>query len=593
MTPEMMIATAAVVLAVYLFATEKLPVDLSAILLMSLLLLSGVITPEEGIAGFSNPATVTVGAMFVLSAGLLRTGAVNSLGDRLAVLSKKSFWLSLAIIMIPIGLISAFVNNTPAVAVFIPIVMTMAREGGTSPSKLLMPLSFASMFGGTCTLIGTSTNILVGSLAAAHGQRPLGMLEFAPLGLVFFAAGSLYMFTFGIRLIPNRRGGEDLTADFAMKDYLTEIVLHTDAKSVGKPLREAPIVKDLDITIVGMRRNGVSLGLPHADTVILGGDELLVRCNIGKIKKLEEREGVSIKSQMQLRERDLRSEDLMLAEAVVAPNSILVGRSLKKIQFRISFGAIVLALRRGGGKVLRENMNSVPLRAGDALLVEVDHEGYERLRRNRAFVMVSEAPVPRYRRSKIATALLIIAGVIASASVGLLPIVVAAVIGAALMVLTRCLSLEEAYDSIDWKIIFLLAGVLTLGMALEKSGMAALIGNLLVDTVGRLGPVAMLSALYLLTSLLTEMMSNNATAALLVPVAIAGAGALGVDARPFLFAIAFAASASFMTPVGYQTNTMIYAAGQYKFTDFMRVGAPLNVLFWILATLLIPRFWPF
>ena len=593
MTLEMLIATAAVILAVYLFATEKLPVDMSAILIMSLLLLSGVVTPEEGISGFSNPATVTVGAMFILSAGLLRTGAVNSLGDRLAALSRRSLWLSLAALMVPVGFLSAVINNTPVVAVFIPIVMTMARVSGTSPSKLLMPLSFASLFGGVCTLMGTSTNILVSSLATAHGQRPMGMLEFTPLGLIFFAAGTLYMFAFGNRLIPNRRGQGDLTENFAMKDYLTEIVLHPDAKSVGKSIREAPIVKDLDVTIVGMRRDGVSLGLPHADTVILGGDELLVRCDIGKIKKLEEREGVSIKSQIQLRDRDLRSEDLMLAEAVVAPGSILVGRSLKKIQFRVSFGAIVLALRRGGGEVLRENMNSVPLRAGDALLVEVDHEGYERLRRHRAFVMVSEAPVPSYRKSKIATALLIIAGVVTSASVGLLPIVVAAILGAALMVLTRCLSLEEAYDSIDWKIIFLLAGVLTLGTALEKSGMAALIGDLMVGSVGRLGPVAMLSALYLVTSLLTELMSNNATAALLVPVAIAGAHSLGVDPRPFLFAIAFAASASFMTPVGYQTNTMIYAAGQYKFTDFMRVGTPLNILFWILATLLIPRFWPF
>lgn len=593
MTIEMMIATAAVLLAILLFATEKLPVDLTAVLLMTILLLTRIITPEEGISGFSNTATVTVGAMFILSAGLLRTGAVNSLGERLAAIGRNSFWLSLGIIMIPIGIISAFINNTPAVAVFIPIVMTMAKEGGTSPSKLLIPLSFASMFGGVCTLIGTSTNILVSSIASTHGLQPLRMFEFTPLGLIFFATGTLYMFAFGIRVIPNRRSSGDLTDTFSMKNYLTEIVLHPDAKSVGKTIREAPIVHDLDITILGLRRNGVSLGLPHADTMILGGDELLVRCNIDKIKKLEEREGVFIKSQLRLRDNDLKTEDLMLAEAVVAPNSILIGRSLRKIQFRVSFGAIVLALRRGGGQVLRENINSIPLRAGDALLVELDHEGFERLRRNRAFVIVSEAAVPRYRKSKILTALLIIAGVITSASTGLLPIVVAAITGAALMILTKCLSLEEAYDAIEWKIIFLLAGVLTLGIALENTGMAAFLGDMLVNTVGRLGPWAMLSVLYLLTSLLTEIMSNNATAVLLVPVAIAGANSLGVDSRPFLFAIAFAASASFMTPVGYQTNTMIYAAGQYRFADFLRVGTPLNVMFWILATLLIPLFWPF
>jgi di/tricarboxylate transporter len=593
MTIEMIIATAAVLLAILLFATEKLPVDLTALLLMSLLLLTNIITPEEGISGFSNTATVTVGAMFILSAGLLRTGAVNSLGERLAAIGKKSFWLSLGLIMIPIGIMSAFINNTPAVAVFIPIVMTMSKESGTSPSKLLIPLSFASMFGGVCTLIGTSTNILVSSMAASHGLPPLRMLEFTPLGLIFFISGTLYMFVFGIRLIPSRRSVGELTDTFAMNNYLTEIVVHPDAKSVGKTIREAPVAQDMDITILGLRRNGVSLGLPHADTMILGGDELLVRCKIEKIKKLEEREGVSIKSQLRLRDADLKTEDLMLAEAVIAPNSILVGRSLRKIQFRVTFGAIVLALRRGGGDVLRENINSIPLRAGDALLVEVDHEGFERLRRNRAFVIVSEASTPRYRKNKILTALLIIVGVIISASIGLLTIVVAAITGAVLMVLTKCLSLEEAYEAIEWKIIFLLAGVLTLGVALEKTGMAAFLGDILVNTVGKLGPWAMLCALYLLTSLLTEMMSNNATAALLVPVAISGANSLGVDSRPFLFAIAFAASASFMTPVGYQTNTMIYAAGQYRFSDFLRVGTPLNILFWILATVLIPVFWPF
>lgn len=593
MTIEMTIVLGVVLLAVVLFATEKLPVDLVAILVMGILLLSGIITPEEGISGFSNTATVTVGAMFILSAGLFRTGAVNSLGTRLAEVGKKSFWLSLLIIMVFIGIISAFINNTPAVAVFIPIVISMARDSGGSVSKLLMPLSFASMFGGVCTLIGTSTNILVSSIAERYGQQPFGMFEFTPLGLIFFAAGTIYMFFIGVRLIPDRRGSGDLTEVFAMQDYLTEVVLGPEAKSVGKTVREAPIVHDLDITIASLRRGGKSMGMPRPDTVLLAGDELLVRCNIEKIKKLEEREGVALKSQLRLRDADLNADELMLVEAVVAPNSVLVGKSMKEIQFRSTFGAIVLALRHRGGNLVREKLATARLNAGDALLIEIDREGYERLRRSHAFVIVSELGVPQYRKSKVLPALLIIGGVVATAATDILPIVVGAIIGCVLLVLTKCITLEEAYDAVDWKIIFLLAGVLTLGVALEKTGTAAFVAQLLVDAIGGLGPVAMLSAFYLLTSLLTEVMSNNATAALLAPIAIATAASLGVDPRPFLFAVAFAASASFMTPVGYQTNTMIYAAGQYRFADFIKVGSPLNLIFWILATLLIPVFWPF
>lgn len=593
MTVEMIIVLGVVLLAVVLFATEKLPVDLVALIVMGILLLTGIITPEEGISGFSNTATVTVGAMFILSAGLFRTGAVNSLGTRLAEVGKKSFWLSLLIIMVFIGIISAFINNTPAVAVFIPIVISMARDSGGSVSKLLMPLSFASMFGGVCTLIGTSTNILVSSIAERYGQQPFGMFEFTPLGLIFFAAGIIYMFFIGVRLIPDRRGSGELTEAFAMQDYLTEVVLGPDAKSVGKTVRDAPIVHDLDITIASLRRDGKSMGMPRPDTVLRAGDELLVRCNIEKIKKLEERQGVALKSQLRLRDADLNTDELMLVEAVVAPNSVLAGKSMKDIQFRSTFGAIVLALRHRGGGLVREKLATARLNAGDALLIEIDREGYERLRRSHAFVIVSEVGVPQYRKSKVLPALLIVGGVVATAATGTLPIVVGAIIGCVLLVITKCISLEEAYDAVDWKIIFLLAGVLTLGVALEKTGTAAFIARLLVDSIGGFGPVAMLAAFYLLTSLLTEAMSNNATAALLAPIAIATAASLGVDARPFLFAVAFAASASFMTPVGYQTNTMIYAAGQYRFTDFIKVGTPLNLIFWILATLLIPVFWPF
>jgi di/tricarboxylate transporter len=335
------------------------------------------------------------------------------------------------------------------------------------------------------------------------------------------------------------------------------------------------------------------MGIPGPDTVLMAGDELLVRCSVEKIRKLQEKEGVSLKPRLLLRDQDLNREDIRLAEAIIAPNSMLIGRSIKELRFRNTFGALVLALRHRQGEILREKLTEARLRAGDALLVEIQSDRYERFRNNREFVVVSEIDMPHYRKGRILRAVAITLGVIVTASAGILPIVVSAVAGAVLLVLTGCLRLEEMYEAVDWKIIFLLAGVLTLGTALEKSGTAAFAADLLLRAIGGFGPAVMLSAFFLVTSLLTSFMSNNAAAALLSPIALATAASLGADSRPFLFAVAFAASASFMTPVGYQTNTMIYTAGQYRFSDFLRVGTPLNILFWILATLMIPRFWPF
>ncbi len=592
MTFEIIFVISLLVIAVALFATEKLPVDMVALMVMGVLLVSGIITPEEGLSGFSNAATVTVAAMFVLSIGLYRTGSVNSLGVMLARVGKRSYWIGLFVIMAAIGGISAFINNTAAVAVFMPIIIGMAKESGVSASKLLMPLSFASMFGGVCTLIGTSTNILVSSIAERHGEPAFGMFEFSPLGLVFFAVGVLYMMVVGVRLIPNRRGGDELTKTFEMEEYLTEIILLPEAASVGKKLKDSPLVRDLDIGIVNIIRDGHSIGTPSPETELKANDELRVRCNVEKIKRLQERVGVKLKSRRNMGDMDLQADNLMLVEAVVAPNSILAGKSLKEISFRTMFNAITLAIRHRD-TLIHEKLGTTRLSAGDALLIEVAKGELDRLKSSNAFVIVSQLGVPEFRKRKAVAAMLIVAGVVGAAALGLASIVVTSIIGALLMVLTRCITLEEAYNAIEWKVIFLLAGVLTLGVALEKTGTALVLSDVVVSIVGAWGPVAVVSALYLITTLLTNAMSNNATAALLAPIAIAAAETLNIDSRPLLMAVTFAASSSFMTPVGYQTNTMIYGAGQYKFADFLRVGTPLNIIFWIIATLLIPVFWDF
>ncbi|MDH4079317.1 MAG: SLC13 family permease [Nitrospira sp.] len=592
MTVEMVLVLIVVLSAVILFITEKVPLDLVALTIIAALMMSRIITPEEGLSGFSNPATVTVGAMLVLSAGLFKSGAVNILGAGLHKLSRYGSRIMTLTMMTCIGAISAFINNTAAVAMLLPVVMETARNMRMAPSKLLMPLSFASMFGGVCTLIGSSTNILVSSIAERYGQPGLGMFEMTQLGLVFFTAGTVYMLAVGVRWIPDRGEEDDLTQRFAMGEYLTEIVLLPEAKSVGTTIADAPLGKDIDLEILEVRRHAGRLQFPGPHTVLQADDILLVRCNAAQITRLQEREGITLKSEMQWRDRDLESDETRLMEAVVAPYSVLDGRSVRGIRFKDNFGATVLAIRHHG-ELVHENLNTRILRGGDMLLLKVRTDSFKRLRDSPAFVMLSDVGLSTFRPQKLLTALAIIAAVVGAAALNVVPIVISAISGCALLILTGCLTMEEAYQAVEWKIIFLLAGVLTLGVALEKTGTALLLSNWLIATVGLWGPIALVSAFYLITSLLTEAMSNNATAALLTPIAIAAAQSLEVDPRPFLMAITFAASASFMTPVGYQTNTLIYGPGQYTFKDFLRVGAPLNILFWVLATIFIPVFWPF
>lgn len=588
MTVEIAIVLGVALSGVVLFATERLPVDLTAMILMGTMLLSGIITPQEAIGGFSNPATVTVAAMFVLSAGLFKTGAVNAVGAVMGRLGRISFWLVLVALMVAVGSLSAFINNTAAVAILMPVALAISRDTGISAGRLLMPLSFASMFGGVCTLVGSSTNILISSIAERHGFSPLGMFEMTELGLVFFGVGAAYMILVGVRLIPDRPGDAARGSLFGGGDYQIEIVLGPTARSVGKALAESPLLRDVKIREAEVFRDGVRLREPPEELVLRAGDQLKVRCDLESFAKLRRRRGIALRQES---ERD-SDEEASLVEAVVAPNSALDGRSLRQARFAGRYGLTALALRHRG-ELMRQDLESVKLRAGDVLLFEADDQELDRLREDATFVLVSQVQMPRFRRSRMLLGLAIVAAVVFAAGAGLVPIVAGAIAGCIAMVLTRCLTLEEAYASINWQVIFLLAGVLTLGTAIEKTGAASLLGGSLVHAAGALGPVVLLSVLYLTTSLLTEMMSNNATAALLAPVAIAAAEAMGVSARPFLMAITFAASASFMTPVGYQTNTLIYGPGQFRYADFLRVGTPLNILFWIVATALIPRIWPF
>ena len=591
MTWEIAFVLGLTVCAVVLFVTEKFSTDIVAILVMIVLLVFRVLTPAEGLAGFANTATVTVGAMFVLSAGMFRSGAVNFVGKALGRLARHSSRLMLFVLMVGVGVLSSFLNNTAAVAILIPVVIVVARRAKTSPSKLLMPLSYASMFGGMCTVLGTSTNILASSIAEQAGLGAFSMFEFTKLGIIFFAVGVAYMMTLGRRLVPDHRGQGDLTTSFGLGDYLTDLVLQTESRSVGHSLASAPLLKELNIDVLQILRGEDTLR-PTPETILREGDVLRIQGDLRTINELKGRAGVTFGMSMKWRDEHLQSTDTRLVEAVVGPSSPLAGKPLTESRLRENYGASVLAIRQHG--TLRHGQfENITLMPGDALLIDVPNDQIEHLTQQRVFLVVSRAGIPRFDWRKASKAVAIVIAVVVVAATGLLPIVAAAATGALMMVLSGCVSTEEAYGAIEWNVLFLLAGMLSLGAAMEKTGASTMLADGMIDSVGGLGPLALLAAFFGATMLLTEVMSNNATVALLLPIAITTAQAIDVDPRAFMFAVVFAASSSFMTPVGYQTNTMIYGPGQYRFKDFARVGAPLNLIFWALGTLLIPWFWPF
>lgn len=579
------------VVAVILFASDRLRSDVVAMIILGALLLLGIITPEEGFSGFGHPATVAVAAMFVLSAGLERTGAVAGVGELLTGLGRRSPRGALIGMMVAIGTISAFINNTAAVAILLPPVLTMARRIEVSPSKLLIPLSFASLFGGSCTLIGTSTNLLVSSMAEQHGQPAIGMFELSRVGLVLAAAGLVFMATIGYRLLPDRGHGADLTEEFDVGSYLTELEIIPGSQLIGATVGSCAL-SEIDIDVLAVVRRGQTMTLPKINTVLEENDVLWVRSDLQSMKTLRAADWISIRHGRKWGDLGLEADDATIIEAVVAPGSSLIGKSLEQNNFRNRFGATVLAIRHHD-HIRHSRLATTPLSAGDALLIEAPKNQIARLKQRREFVVVSDVgSLDEQTRNKW-TAIAIVAGVIIAAASGWIHISAAAIGGAVLLILTGSLRVDEAYRAIDWQVVFLLGGILPLGIALQKTGGADLLADLLIDWVGSFGPMAILSALFLVTTVLTAFMSNTATAALLIPIAMTAAASLGIDPRPLIIAIAFGASASFMTPVGYQTNLLVYGPGSYRFSDYMKVGAPLTLVFWVLATLLIPLVWPF
>ena len=606
--------------ALVLFATEPVPVDVTALTILVALVLVDPVTqgmadagllagpvyvlrsPGEdvaaatarGLSGFASSATITVLAMFILSGGIQRTGVVQRLGERVAGLTGDSEGRQVAATIGIVSPLSGFINNTAAVAVLLPMVSDLAHKTRNSPSKLLLPRSYASMFGGMLTLIGTSTNILASELYAEFSGRPFSMFEFTQLGVVVTVVGAAYLLTVGRWLTPTRIEPEaDLTSEFGLEEYLTEVVVRDDSVLVGKTVSEGLSAAEFDADALQLVRNGRAFAEPLEPKTIRAGDVLAVRVDRDTLVDLLDAEGLDVLADVEVTDEELEAPDEAsnLVEVVVAPGSRLVGESLAGMAFRQQYDATVLALRRGG-ELIRERMDDLTLRVGDTLLVQGASESLTRLENNPDFIVAQEIERPDVRSSKTPIAVGIVAAVVGLAALTPIPIVAAALAGALGMVLTGCLRPTEVYDTVQWDVIFLLAGVIPLGLALETTGGAALIADGVVAASATLPAVAVLGLLYVITAILTNIVSNNASVVLMVPVAIEVAGQLPGDAAlAFVLAVTFAASTAFMTPVGYQTNLFVYGPGGYRFTDYVRVGGPLQAIFAVVTTLGIAVFW--
>lgn len=592
MTFEIAFVFLLLVVAIVLFITDYVTFDVTAIIIMACLLGSGILTPTEGLSGFSNPATVTVAAMFVLSEGMRRTGILNIAGDFFSEKMQENFTYWFFTLLLFICVISAFINNTAAVAIFIPVIMGIASKVGVSPSRMLMPLSFAGMIGGTTTLIGTSTNILVSSIAVERGMSAISMFELTPMGLVFIASGFIFLFTVGNKMIPERRKEEELTKEYEMQHYLTDIKINENSALVGTYLDEDELTKNLDLDVIRVFKRSENSSAQRNQIKLEGGDVLRIRGNVSEIKKLMKSENVSILPSKEWMDKDLERGQDAIVEAVIAPESSLVKTKLGEFPFYENIGAVPLAIRQRG-EVQHDDLSDIVLSGGDSILLSMSSERTAELENESAFVLVSKIDTILYREDKTFWAIGILAGVVLAAALGITSIVVSAVIGVILMIFTGCLRTEEAYEAINWKVIMLLAGVLPLGTAMDKTGAAELMASGMVESLAGFGPTVLMSGFFLLTILITAVMSNNASAALLAPIAIEAASTIDVNPEAFLYAVTFAASLSLITPFGYQTNTMIYGPGQYTVKDFFKIGIPLNIIFWILATIFIPMIWPF
>jgi di/tricarboxylate transporter len=596
MTWEIAFVLGLLVLALLAFVWEKYPADIVALSVFSILLLSGTLPRDKAMAVFANPAPITVAAMFVLSAALVKCGAIDYLSSWVERAVFLPYQIVLFLLIVLVAFSSAWINNTPVVVVFVPVVLSLARRMKLPASKFLIPLSYAAILGGCCTLIGTSTNLVVNGMLIERGQPGMSMFELSWIGVPAAIIGALYLALFGKRLLPTRETLTSILTDDERREYLTEAFVPPGSPLQGKSLKAAGLVSARGFRVIEVVRNGIAIDLHNETTPLHAGDRLVLACRPSGIARARAMPGFDFTAEAGLEQ--IAAHEGVVFEGAVAPNSELIGRSIGEINFRQRFRVIVLAVHRGG-KSVREKIEDLPLEMGDILLMMGTPQAISTLRQGDDIILFDRPPLPSFSlHTRIPLVLAIIASVVLAETFGLVSIEIGAIAGSVLVCLTGCLKSRDAYESIEWNLMFVIFGMLALGTAMQHTGAAAWLAHNVVAGVdyfvsGPSKPIIMLACLYLVTTVLTEILSNNAVAALMVPIALGIAAEVGLDPRPFIIAIAFAASAAFATPIGYQTNTYVYGIGGYRFKDFIRIGVPLNILCFAVAMYVIPRVWTF
>jgi di/tricarboxylate transporter len=584
--------------ALALFVSELFPIDVTALLVLGLLLIFGLVTPAEGLSGFSNPAVITIACLFILSYSLQKSHILEYLIVKINTLIDKSRILGVISYLFFIGLASAVVNNTAIVAIFMPITIRLSEKYNISPSKVLIPLSYAAILGGTLTLVGTSTNLIVNSILidSTNGTVSLGMIEFAKFGIIKFLVGLIYIFTIGYKLLPNRVNKSSSIDNYSLDGYLTEFKVTDKSPIVGKTLFDRKINQNYDVIVLDVIRDGKIINQNLRGLLLQVDDILFVKGSFENFQKMKEVESLNLLADEKLTQEELEQDDNIIAECLVTDNSSIIGKTLQDSNFRRRFGSFVLAIKRDG-EIIRRKISHFILKPFDTLLVYGPKDKIIDLGEKEGFIVLGKVDATLDNNPLRWLSLITILLSVILAVVGLLKIEVGVLLSVIILFLTKVITPSEAYKSIHWQVIIVIAAFLPMGAAISTTGMDAIIGNFIESFIGlfpsEILPFVLLAVIYFLTMVLTEVASNAATAIIMTPITLALSSAFSYDPKPFIFAVCFAASASFITPVGYQTNLMVFGPGGYKYSDYIKVGLPLGIILWIVSVIMIPMIWPF
>jgi len=590
MTGQILIVLSLLVIALILFSLERIPIEVVSILLVMALVITNTLTASEAFAGFGNDIVITIAGLFILTGGLAKTGVIDLVGRRLHRTAGDSEFRIVALIMFAAALCAAVMKNTTTTAMFLPVVLGIAARRNISPSKLLMPLAFGAILGGTCTLIGTSTNLAVSGALPRYGIQPFTMFELTKVGVVIVAVGMFYMLVVGLRLLPRKTSAESLTEQYHVRQYMTEVIVLDDSPLIDKSLAEARIGDELDLTVLGILRGEEHRIAPHPRERIKADDLLLVQGRVEDILKVKGEAGIEIRPDFELNDSVLESKETELFEAMVPRGSDFIGRTLKRLDLRKRFGVVVLAIDRHGVDLLSK-ISRVRLRFGDVLLIQANREQVERLAADGHILLLEEISEKRARPEKRKWALLAFAVFLFFSLTHLVPLPIAVLIGVMILLASQSVRMSEVYEIIDWRLLILIACMISFGLAMEKTSADQYVASLIVKGTAHYGPIAVLAGFFVMTVALTQPMSNQAAALVMLPIAVKTAIALGLNPRTFAITVTYAASCSFLTPLE-PACVLVYTPGRYRFFDFLKVGSILTIAVFAIVIWLVPRFWP-